>query len=125
MCRDDRKIARRGRSVSPLMRLRTYLRRRRRAWLLSNLCDTVASSGALAGLDVDVLADVAHALALVAVGLAQIADVGGHLAHGALVDAGDRDLVVLVDADGDALRDRELDRVRVAEVQDQLLAADL
>ena len=45
----------------------------------------------LSDLAADVLAGVAHALALVRVGLAQLADVGGDLADQLLVDAGDRE----------------------------------
>ena len=51
-------------------------------WLLTSLSDLAA----------DVLAGVAHALALVRLGLAELADVGGDLADVLLVDALDREL---------------------------------
>ena len=93
MCLADRVTTRRGRSAVPETFLRTrdltaQPRRRTRSrcacaasarspWSLTSLSDLAA----------DVLARVAHALALVGLGLAQLADVGGDLADLLLVDA--------------------------------------
>src|SRR5947209_5944987 len=56
----------------------------------------------LTGLTPDHFTLVAHALALVRVGLAQLADLGGDLADLLLVDALDREAGRRLDADGDA-----------------------
>jgi hypothetical protein len=67
-----------------------------------------------------VLAGVADALALVGLGLAQLADVGRGLADELLVDALDAEPGGAVDGEGDALRGVERDRVGVAELELQL-----
>src|SRR5262249_51451738 len=74
----------------------------------------------LAGLALHALAQVAHALALVRLGFADLADVGGHLPDCFLVDAPHRDAgrlryleldaVGRLHADGMAETERELDR---------------
>jgi len=76
----------------------------------------------LARLAADPLAAVHHALALVRLWRAQAADVGGDLTDVLDRDAADRELGRVLHVDGDALRRLEADRVRVAEVQHQLLA---
>src|SRR5918992_250096 len=107
MCRLERKTARRGRSGVPDTRLRTRacrLRRPARLALAASISGAVLSVpaariadpggagglvllGGLAGLAAHGLARVAHALALVRVGLAQRADLGRDLADLLLVDA--------------------------------------
>src|SRR5262249_34786818 len=71
------------------------------------------------------LAYVADALALVDVGCAERADVGGHLADRLLVRALDAHADLLLDADLDPFGDREPDRMRVAQGEDDVLAFDL
>ena len=60
----------------------------------------------LAGLAADDFAGVLDALALVGLRLAELADVGGHLAHQLPVDSDHGEVRVLLDADGDARRGR-------------------
>src|SRR5688572_9641274 len=81
-----------------------------------------SGTGRLAGLAADALAFVLDALALVRLGRALLTDVGRHLADQDLVDPGDQDLGRALGRKRDALGRRELDRVRVAELQDELLA---
>src|SRR3954452_1364550 len=96
-CLFERNTARRGRAAVPWIFLRTRrwrtIRPSRR--LLAMLLIRVSLLGVfptsllagLAGLAEDLLAEVAHTLALVGLGLAHGADVGGHLADDFLVDA--------------------------------------
>src|SRR5713226_322317 len=106
MCRLDRNTARRGRPVVPLTRLRTRRWRLTRASAVLTVIGRSASfSGGprgaappeclllpcLAGLAQDALAGVADALALVGLGLADLADVGRHLADQLLVGPPDGD----------------------------------
>src|SRR5687767_11731313 len=81
-----------------------------------------SGAGRLAGLASDALAFVLDALALVRLGRALLADVRRHLADENLVDAGDEHLGRALGREGDALGRGELDGVRVAELQDELLA---
>ena len=71
----------------------------------------------LAGLADDVLALVADALALVRLGLAEVADLGGHLADPLLVDATHDDLRGCRHLEADAVGCGVVDRVAVAERQ--------
>src|SRR6266508_4018724 len=89
MCRLERKTARRGRSAVPRTFLRTRRWRRPRASRL--VIVMLGSFRALPRLAADVLVDVADALALVRLGLADLADVGRHLADELLVGAPDDD----------------------------------
>src|SRR5215207_4321491 len=79
----------------------------------------------LAFLAEDELVRILHALALVGLRAAEVADLGGGLADLLLVDAGDDDLRRLRGRDRDAGRDRIIDVVAVAERQLQGLAGDL
>src|SRR6476660_9500314 len=104
MCLFDRNTDRRGRSAVPRTFLRTRKWRRLRA---STLCSVIvwtsrvlASLRRLAGLAQHALVGVADALALVRLGLADLADVGCHLTDELLVDAGH----------DDAVRRRDLER---------------
>src|SRR6187397_2827790 len=81
-----------------------------------------ADLAGLAGLAADVLAGVAHALALVRLGLAGRADLGGDLADQLLVDADDREAGRVLDLERNALGRVDLDRVAVAQVERELLA---
>src|SRR5713101_1333131 len=85
MCLLERKTARRGRSAVPRTFLRT--RRCRRSLATWRLCMTTSSLRRLAGLAQHALVGVSDALALVGLGLADLADVGGDLAHELLVEA--------------------------------------
>src|SRR4051812_20920933 len=78
------------------------------AMLLTGLSDLAAH----------VLARVPHALALVRLRLADLADVGGDLADLLLVDALHREAGRSLDDEGDALR--RVDRDRVAEPEREL-----
>src|SRR4249920_183872 len=103
MCLFDRNTARRGRAAVPRTSLRT---RRCRRFRLSVSCFTVISSRLLCGLPglaQHALAGVADALALVRLGLADLADVGGHLADELLVDARHHDAVRRGHLEGDAV----------------------
>src|SRR3954469_10830468 len=77
--------------------------------------DSLMSLTRLSDLAADLLARVPHTLALVRVGLAQLADVGGNLAHELLVDTLDGETRGVLDDEGDALRGLDLHRVAVAE----------
>src|ERR671922_1488646 len=91
MWRLERKTASLGRSAVPDTRLRTRACRRMRpdrlalAWSMSKRVLSLLLGG-LAGLAADLLARVADALALVRVGPAQAADLGGDLADLLLFD---------------------------------------
>src|SRR5829696_2277721 len=129
VCRLDRNTARRGRVSEPRTFLRTRRCRRSRA---SCFCLALyvmfavpasrprrpCSLAGLAGLAHDALAGVADALALVGLGLADLADVGRHLAHRLLVDPGDDDAGGGRHLEGDAVRG--LDEHRVAEAEGQV-----
>src|SRR5262245_24139987 len=80
-----------------------------------------AAGEGLAFLAPDDLVFVANALALVRLGLAHVADVGGELADLLLVGALDDDGVGVGHLDGDALRRLERDRVGVADDQGEAL----
>ena len=58
----------------------------------------------LSNLATDVLALVTHALALVGLRLADLADVGRGLSHDLLVNALNRELCGVLDGEGDSLR---------------------
>src|SRR6478735_6593300 len=92
-CLFERNTARRGRAAVPWIFLRTRrwrtIRPSRRLLAMLLIRDSLLSG--LAGLAEDLLAEVAHALALVRLGLAHGADVGGHLTDDFLVDAADDD----------------------------------
>src|SRR5439155_4081362 len=79
----------------------------------------------LPGLAQDLLAGVADALALVRLRLAPLADVGGHLADELLVRPAHRQPRGCLDDELDPCRWHHLDRMRVAERQDELLALQL
>src|SRR6476661_6991146 len=95
MCLFDRKTARRGRAALPRTFLRT--RRWRRSLATCRFCIAACFQLSrrllrrLAGLAQHALVGVADALALVRLGLADLADVGGHLADELLVEALHRD----------------------------------
>src|SRR6476660_230376 len=91
MCRLDRKTARRGRAVVPVTRLRTRRWRLTRASALPTAMGALLLLPGLAGLAQDALAGVADTLALVGLGLADLADVGRHLADQLLVRPPDGD----------------------------------
>src|SRR4029453_8721084 len=98
MCLFDRNTDRRGRSAVPRTFLRTRKWRRLRAstlWSVISLPFRVSTSRAslrrLARLAKDALVGVADALALVGLGLADLADVGCDLADQLLVGTLDRD----------------------------------
>src|SRR6476620_3813740 len=74
----------------------------------------------LSDLAADLLARVADALALVGLGLAQLADLGGRLTDELLVDASDAEPGRTLDGEGDAVGRVERDRVAVAELELQL-----
>src|SRR4051812_1103910 len=82
----------------------------RSPWSLTSLSDLAS----------DVLAGVPDALALVGLGLAELADVGRHLAHQLLVDALDAEARLVLDREGDAVGGVEDDGVAVAELELQL-----
>ena len=72
---------------------------------------------ALPALRHDVLADVADALALVGLRLAEVTDLGGDLADLLLVDAADHDLGGRGHLEADAVGSRVVDRVAEAECE--------
>src|SRR5258705_1493525 len=81
-----------------------------------------ADLAGLAGLAADLLAGVAHALALVGLRLAGRPDLGGDLADELLVDADDREAGRVLELERDAARRIDLDLVAVAEAELELLA---
>src|SRR2546421_5122054 len=116
MCLLERNTARRGRAAVP----RTFLRTRR--WRRSRAtCRFCISASALlrrlAGLAQHALVDVADALALVRLGLADLADVGGHLADQLLVEAAHRDAGGRRYLELDSLRCVDRDGVREPELE--------
>src|SRR4029079_16379466 len=120
-CLFDRNTARRGRAAVPWIFLRTRrwrtIRPSRR--LLAILLMTGSLLAGLAGFAEDLLAEVAHALALVGLGLAHGADVRGHLADDLLVDAADDDARRRGALEGDPLGRGHQHGVAVAERQAQ------
>src|SRR6187549_3485230 len=103
----------------PPARLLSAVRTRRRR--RSNR-DSLAMLLLLPFLAEDVLATVLDALALVGLGLAPAADLGGDLADLLLVDSADLDRGVVRGLDLDALGHREVDVVAVAELELQIAA---
>src|SRR5258708_13096784 len=83
-----------------------------------------ADLAGLTGLAADVFARVLHALRLVRVRDAQRADLRGDLADDLLVRTGDANLLRRLEREADAGRRIDLDRVRVAERELQLLARE-
>src|SRR6266511_3226338 len=118
MCRLERKTARRGRSAVPRTFLRTRRWRRPRASRL--VIVMLGSLRALPRLAADVLVDVADALALVRLGLADLADVGRHLTDELLVGAPDDDAGRDGHLEGDPLGRLDRHRVRVADLELEL-----
>src|SRR5262245_34149304 len=128
MCATLRNTVSRGRPSLPStrFRIRYLIRRRRSSFVLMRIVDPCRRSGAgLADLLLQLFARVADALLLVRVGFPQAADVGGHLSNQLPVDAGHRDVRLLVDRDIDPVRDVEHDRMRVAERKLHLLPFEL
>src|SRR6478609_3963252 len=82
--------------------------------------DRHGSLTSLSDLAADLLAGVTNTLALVGLGLAQLADVRGNLADELLVDPLHTELGGRLDGEGDAVGGVERDRVRVAELELQL-----
>src|ERR1051325_1442114 len=120
-----RNTARRGRSLVPRTFRRIRSRIRPRA---STLCLALSMLLAccLSGLPPNDFVRVLDALALVGIGLAEAADLGRNLSDFLLVDAGDGDVTGLgVDGDVDPFRNREADRMRVAELEHDLAPFDL
>src|SRR4249919_3320230 len=101
MCLLDRNTARRGRSAVPMIFLRT---RRWRRFRCSSLVSGIAIGPRLlrrlAGLAHDALAGVTDALALVRLGLADLANVGRDLTDELLVVAAHDDARRLRDLEG-------------------------
>src|SRR4029077_4421504 len=125
MCLLDRNTVRRGRAAVPMTFLRTRRWRRRRC---SDLVRLIAGSstwllGGLAGFALDALAGVADALALVGLGLAELANVGGHLSDELLVEAAHGDAGRLRHLERDAGRRLDVDRMREADRDLDLLGA--
>src|SRR5258706_4420366 len=81
-----------------------------------------ADLAGLAGLAADLLAGVAHALALVGLRLACRPDAGRDLADELLVDADDREVRRILELEADSWRRIDLDLMAVAEVELELLA---
>src|SRR5688572_431069 len=124
MCLFERNTARRGRSAEPSTFLRTRRWRRTRASRFFCALTVMSSSLArLPGLLGDVLAEVPDALALVGLGLADLADVGGDLADRLLVDALHDDAVRGGGLEADALGGVDRDRVAEAEGEIELVGA--
>src|SRR6201999_2928461 len=122
MCFEERVTTRRGRSEVPLTFLRPRIWRRVRDATRAAVCLPVFSAMAtsltsLSDLAANVFAGVAHALALVGLRLAQLANVGGDLAHQLLVDALDTEPGGALDGERDAVGSVERDRVRVAQLE--------
>src|SRR5688500_1888637 len=104
MCLSDRKTTRRGRSAVPAILRRTRRWRRYRRWVLDfgAWIVRILLGSCLAGLAADLLALVADPLALVRLGRAHRAELGGHLADLLLVGALDLHGRVVLDRDLDA-----------------------
>src|SRR5688572_18256474 len=130
MCVRERNTARRGRSAVPAIFVRTRACRAMRCAVLdvcaipSLLLGLRADLAGLACLAADVLARVLHALRLVRVGDAPAADVRGDLADHFLVHPGDAELRRRLDGERDAGRGLDLDRVREAQGEHELLALE-
>src|SRR4051812_12283448 len=144
MCDWLRYTARRGRWGLPStrLRMRSWMRARMSCFVLTLMfslggrCRSRNQAAAsprnllrpggpgLAGLLLQDLARVAHALLLVRIRLAQPADLGGHLSHLLAVDARHRDVGVLVHRDLDPLGNRVAHGVGVAQRHHQVLALD-
>src|SRR4030095_15156501 len=92
------------------------------SWMMSS---ARRAGSRLADLAPDALVDVADALALVRLRRPQRAEVGRELPDPAAVDALDPDDHVAVDGDRETFGHGELDRMRVAEQQCELLAGRL
>src|SRR4051794_1232854 len=125
MCLVDRVTTRRGRSAVPAIFLRPRTWRCRRAFVRGAVClcldrEIPMSLTSLSDLAADVFAGVAHALALVGLGLAELADVRGDLTDQLLVDALDAEVGGVLHGERDALGGVERDRVAVAELELQL-----
>src|SRR5438045_5797810 len=127
-----RNTARRGRTPEPVVckRIRSWRLWRaalRLATATGISCSLVlllaADLAGLAGLAADLLAGVAHALALVRLGLARRANLRGDLADELLVDAHDREADGVLELEADARRWIDLDRVAVPEVEGELSPA--
>src|SRR5690606_38824319 len=121
MCRLDRVTTRRGRAAVPTTFLRRRRWRRARATVLPLpriVSATLLTS--LSGLAADDLARVAHALALVRLGLADLADVRCDLADLLLVDPADRELCRALDREADPLGGGHRHRVAEAECELQV-----
>src|SRR4051812_4902390 len=122
MCLLERKTAKRGRAAVPRTFFRTRRWRRSRA---STLWSVIAwgpsRSGAslrrLAGLAQDALVGVSDPLALVGLGLAELADVGGHLADELLVGTQHHDARGLGHVEGDAVGGVDVHGVGEAELE--------
>src|SRR5262245_1707854 len=110
MPRLERNTTSRGRSALPRTLARTRRWRRRRASLTVRL-------GTLAHLSADVLALVADPFALVRLGRAHLADLGGRLADDLLVGSLDDDVGRSRDLEGDAGARLDRDRMRVADAE--------
>src|SRR5437773_6001662 len=112
------------RRTAPTARIRSrvWRARRRRARFLSIMASPLLLLGLLQD---DDLAAVAHSLALVGLGRALRANLGGDLAHQLLVDAGDDDLGLRRRRHLDALGHLLHHRVREAERQIELVALRL
>src|SRR4030095_4570579 len=117
MCRGVRCTVRRAVPVSRSWARARVARRWRRSFFLSFMALLL-----LAFLHHDLLAGVAHALALVRLRWAVPTDHGGDLADLLAVHALDHDLGLARRLDGDALRHREVHRVREAEREIEALA---
>src|SRR4051812_18153367 len=128
MCLEVRVMTRRGRSAVPVTFLRPRTCRRSRDRTREEVClccfsEIAMSLTGLSDLAADVFAGVADTLALVGLGLAELADVGGHLADELLVDALDAEARGVLDREGDAVGSVEDDRVAVAELELELRGA--
>src|SRR6478672_9032140 len=123
MCLLDRNTASRGRSAVPRTFLRTRRCRRTRCSDLVRLMNGFLLLGGLAGLALHALAGVADALALVRLGLAELANVGGDLADELLVEAAHDDARRLRDLEGHTGRSLHVDGVREADEHLDLVGA--
>src|SRR5665213_528433 len=115
----ERNTDRRGRP--PPIFLRRVRTRRARCWVVTR-AESAMALLLLAFLAPDHLAGVAHALALVGLGRANLADARGGLTDQLLVDAADLDLDRAGDGEADAGRRRDVHIVREAQLHGQRLA---
>ena len=79
----------------------------------------------LSGLLLQTLAGDANAFLLIRIGGSQPAEVGDHLADQGAVGAGNSHVGLLIYRDLNSLRYRELDRVRIAQAEDDCFAFQL